>query len=102
RGGNRGRADGNDGGAGQQQRRSIRCPSFRDVTPQDTPERMPASNDQHRSAAKGLNVGVADLVEASQDRICPMQFWLNWWRRRGVRRQLLRDDCPLVLASPGV
>lgn len=62
--------------------------SFDHVAPDNATELMPAFIEQYRSAAKELNVAVADLVEASQSRISPTQSWLNLWRRRGVRKRL--------------
>ena len=62
--------------------------SFADVTADNATERMPAFVERYRSAVQQLNVAVADLVEASQNRISPTQTVLNRWRRRRVRRRL--------------
>ena len=51
--------------------------SFADVTADNATERMPAFVERYRSAVQQLNVAVADLVEASQNRISPTQTVLN-------------------------
>jgi hypothetical protein len=56
--------------------------SFAGVTADNATERMPAFVERYRSAVQRLNVAVADLVEASQNRISPTQTVLNRWRRR--------------------
>ena len=44
-----------------------------DITPANAPQLFPVFLDDFRSAAKQLNVAVADLVEVSQGRISPTQ-----------------------------
>jgi hypothetical protein len=68
---------------------------YTDIAPSTAPQLFPAFLDDFRSATEQLNVAVADLVEVSQGRISPTQSWLNWWRRRGVRKRLLQRTAAL-------
>jgi hypothetical protein len=65
------------------------------ISPANAPELFPGFLDDFRSAASRLNVAVAHLVEVSQGRVWPTQSWLNWWRRRGVRKRLLEGAAKL-------
>jgi hypothetical protein len=63
--------------------------------PANAPELFPGFLEDFRSATSRLNVAVAHLVEVSQGRVSPTQSWLNWWRRRGVRKRLLEGAAKL-------
>jgi hypothetical protein len=63
---------------------------FADITPATAPQLFPTFLDEFRSAAKQLNIAVANLVEVGQGRISPTQSLLNWSQRRGVKNRLLQ------------